>query len=69
MSTRLGADAREHPLAAMAREFPGWEIAAYPGGLDVWSAERREGKALRYIVARTAAELAAKLETAETAGP
>jgi hypothetical protein len=46
-----------------------WHIAAYPGGLDVWSAERREGKALRYIVARTAAELAAKLETAELAGP
>jgi hypothetical protein len=44
-----------------------WQLAAYPGGLDVWSAERREGKALRYIVARTAAELAAKLETAELA--
>jgi len=45
-----------------------WQLAAYPGGLDVWSAERREGRTLRYIVARTAAELAAKLETAELAG-
>ena len=55
--------------AELERYAGRWQIAAYPGGLDVWSAEHREGKALRYIVARTAAELAAKLETAELAGP
>jgi hypothetical protein len=45
-----------------------WQIAAYPAGLDVYSAERREsGGALRYIVARTPAELAAKLAAAEQA--
>jgi hypothetical protein len=43
-----------------------WDLAAYPGGLDVYSAERREDDgSMRYIVARTPAELAAKLAEAE----
>lgn len=46
-----------------------WQITAYPGGLGVYSAERREGSVLRYIVAPTPAELAAKLKTAELAVP
>lgn len=47
-----------------------WQIAAYPGGLGVYSAERRERDgSLRYIVAVTPAELAAKLQAAELAGP
>jgi hypothetical protein len=48
-----------------------WEIAARPAGLPVWTAERSsvDGHSIRYIVARSAAELAAKLETAETVEP
>jgi hypothetical protein len=43
-----------------------WDIAAYPGGLDVYSAERREDDgSLRYIVGRDPAALAAKLAEAE----
>jgi hypothetical protein len=44
----------------------GWALEAFPGGLAVYSAERREGNgSLRYIVARTPAELAAKLAVIE----
>jgi len=48
-----------------------WEIAAHPGGLGIWSAEHRstDGRSIRYIVAPTAAELAAKLQAAELAEP
>ncbi len=48
-----------------------WEIIAHPGGLGVWSAEQRseDGCHIRYIVAPTAAELAEKLQAAETAKP
>ncbi len=46
-----------------------WEITAYPGGLNVWTAEHRseDGCHIRYIVALNAAELAEKLQAAETA--
>jgi hypothetical protein len=48
-----------------------WEIAARPAGLDVWTAERasEDRRSVRYIVACSAAELAAKLQAAETAEP
>jgi len=47
-----------------------WTIAARPAGLDVWTAERasEDRRSIRYIVARTAAELAEKLQAAEAAG-
>jgi hypothetical protein len=47
-----------------------WAIAVRPAGLNVWTAEQtsEDGRSIRYIVARTAAELAEKLQAAETAG-
>lgn len=42
-----------------------WTIAAYPGGLLCYTAEKREGTALRLIVAPSPAELAGKLAAAE----
>jgi hypothetical protein len=42
-----------------------WELSAYPAGLAVYTAERREGSVLRYIVAPTPGELAGKLAAAE----
>jgi hypothetical protein len=43
----------------------GWKITAYPGGLDVYAAERREaGGALRYIVDADPGGLALKLAAA-----
>jgi hypothetical protein len=56
------------PVPAELEPYAGrWQIAAYPGGLDVYSAEQRpgDGRSMRYIVARTPAELAAKLAEAE----
>ena len=48
-----------------------WQIAARPAGLPVWTAERSsvDGHSIRYIVARSAAELAEKLRVAEMAAP
>jgi hypothetical protein len=46
------------PLAEYAGR---WEIAAYPAGLEVWTATRRRGNETRAVVASTAEELAAKL--------
>jgi hypothetical protein len=45
--------------AAVARRFPDWTIQPEPGA--VWSATRRDGTELRYIVGRSPAELAEKL--------
>jgi hypothetical protein len=58
------------PPAAMPAELAPfaerWEIAAFPAGLDVYSAERRSADgSLRYIVGRDPAELAGKLAAAE----
>jgi len=57
------------PIAALLDElraaYPGWTITARPAGLSLWTAERHEGTALRYIVAPTGGELAAKLESAD----
>lgn len=45
-----------------------WQLAARPAGLNVWTAERRESDgSLRYIVATSPRELAAKLAAAEAA--
>jgi hypothetical protein len=48
-----------------------WAIAARPAGLNVWTAEwaSEDRRSIRYIVAGSAAELAEKLQAAETAGP
>ncbi len=57
---------------ALLLPFTGrWEIAARPAGLDVWTAERasEDRRSIRFIVARSAAELAAKLQAAELAEP
>lgn len=42
-----------------------WAIAYHPD-LECWSAERAEGTAIRYLVAHSAAELATKIDAAET---
>lgn len=63
MSTQLGADAREHPLAALAREFPAWEITSRPAGLDICTAYwcSPDGRSRRYIAARSASALLDRL--------
>lgn len=43
-----------------------WQLVAFPGGLDVYSAERRNPDgSLRYLVGNDPATLAAKLAEAE----
>jgi hypothetical protein len=48
-----------------------WAIVARPAGLSIWTAEQtsEDRRSVRYIVAPTAAELAAKLQAAELEGP
>jgi hypothetical protein len=60
--------ARTDPLAPFSER---WSIAARPAGLNVWTADQtsEDGRHIRYIVAPTAAELAAKLQAAELEGP
>jgi hypothetical protein len=55
------------PVPAELVEFAErWQIVQFAGGLDVISAEQRAGDgSLRYVVAPTPAELAAKLTEAE----
>jgi hypothetical protein len=48
--------------ADVARRFPGWDIRPEPMG--AWSATRRDGSALHYLVGRSPAELAEKLGAA-----
>ena len=50
--------------ARLRRYARRWQIGRNET-LHVWTAERHEGTAVRYIVARTPAELAARLATAE----
>ena len=45
-----------------------WQISEHPD-LAFWSAERREGTAIRFVAAHTPGELAAKLEAAEGIRP
>jgi hypothetical protein len=43
-----------------------WQLAVRPAGLAVWTAERRErGGSIRYVVATSPRELAAKLADIE----
>ena len=63
---------RAREIITLLRDYGGrWQVDAHPGGLDVLSAVKRsaDGRHIRCIVARTAAELAAKLEAAEQAEP
>jgi hypothetical protein len=50
---------------------PTWTISAHPLGLGLWTAERRseDGRSIHYVVCHTGAELADRLETAETVEP
>jgi hypothetical protein len=54
--------------ARLARQFGGRWAIAFDGVLDVWSAERVTGTAIRVLAAREAWELAAKIEAAEAEG-
>ncbi len=58
-------------LAALRSGFGAWDIQFRPGGLPVFTAERKsgDGRSIRYLVAHSPAELAAKLETAGTVAP
>lgn len=49
----------------MSRFGGRWEIEVRPGGLDVLTAVRRRGTETRMIGARTAEELAARLEVVD----
>jgi hypothetical protein len=58
------------PVAVLDRlraGHPGWTIAARPGGLAVFTAERSDpdGRHVHYAVAPGLAELSAKLEAAD----
>jgi hypothetical protein len=60
------------PARELMDRFGGrWEIESHPSGLDVWTAVRKstDGRHIRVIVARNAAELTGKLETAEIPEP
>jgi hypothetical protein len=46
--------------------YPAWTIERNP--LGVWTAEQTAGTEIRYLVARQAWELAAKIKAAEAAG-
>jgi len=52
-------------LMALIRASETWAIEYHPG--THWSAERREGTAVRYVCGDTTAELAARIEAAEAA--
>jgi hypothetical protein len=54
---------------AVAAEFAGWEIAAWPGELHAVGAywQSADGRHRRFIVARTPGELLAALRAADPA--
>ncbi len=56
------------PLAALAREFPGWQITVRPAGLALCGAywQSADGRHRRYIVAATPAELLEALRSIRT---
>jgi hypothetical protein len=63
----------EHPRSrpgALAREFPDWQIDIHPAGVAVctayWSSP--DGRSRRYIVARSCAELLARLRAIASPG-
>jgi hypothetical protein len=51
------------PVAALVREFPGWQLSIHPGGIRMCGAywQSEDGRHRRYIVAPSAAELLAAL--------
>jgi hypothetical protein len=53
--------------AVLLASYTLWQVDAYPGGLDIWSATWRsgDGKHIRCLIARTAEGLAAKLADAD----
>ncbi len=51
--------------AALMRGFGGTWTIKFDASLHAWTAEHREGTAVRYLVARRASELAAKINAAE----
>jgi len=53
-------------LMRLIRASETWAIEYHPEGTH-WSAERREGTAVRYVCGDTTAELAARIEAAEAA--
>lgn len=50
-------------MTALADEFPAWEIAVRPAGLDIITAlwRSQDGRSMRYIVALTEAGLRDRL--------
>lgn len=48
---------------AIASEFPAWQVSIRPGGLDICTAFwcSQDGRARRYVVARSSTELIARL--------
>jgi hypothetical protein len=58
----------EHPRSrpgALARDFPDWQLDIHPAGVDICTAYWRsqDGRSRRYVVARSSAELFARLRT------
>jgi hypothetical protein len=51
------------PIAALVREFPGWQISIRPAGLALCGAywQSGDGRSRRYIAAPTPVELLAAL--------
>jgi hypothetical protein len=49
---------------ALRRTFPLWQIGRTPGG--VWTAERTDGTAMRFLAADTSRELIDKIVAAES---
>jgi hypothetical protein len=67
-----GDDVRRQAALASAPllegyECSGWQIDARPAGLDIWSAMHRseDGRHIRYIVAHSPGQLAARLAIAD----
>jgi hypothetical protein len=64
LETRLGD--YEHPRSraeALARDFPDWQIDIHPAGVGICTAYwcSPDGRSRRYVVARSSAELFARL--------
>lgn len=63
----------EHPRSprgALAREYPDWQIDFHPAGVGICTAYwcSPDGRSRRYVVARSSAELFARLRAIAPAG-
>jgi hypothetical protein len=63
----------EHPRSrpgALARDFPDWQISIRPAGVGICTAYwcSPDGRSRRYVVARSSAELLARLRAIGPAG-